>query len=156
MGESASARTERELAALRGEIDADIGLLRSRVAYDADPRRLARRQPVAVFGTLGSLIAIVGVALASRIRNARRGPGEKELDQIIQRLGGRLDRLKGKARKRFRESLRKEVGEVETGPRAKQMFWEAGTAALTSAATLLAQRFARRLTADDDVTETQR
>jgi hypothetical protein len=156
MGESASARTERELAALRREIDTDLADLRARLSEDVDPRRIARRQPVAVFGTLGSLAAVVGVALASRIRSARQARGEKELDQIIQRLGGRLDRLKGATRKRFREALRKEIVEVETGPRAKQMFWESATAALTSAATLLAQRFASRLTADDELPEGHR
>ena len=157
MGENASARTERELAALRGEIDSDLMMLRARVANDVDPRRLARRQPVAFFGTLGSLIAVVGVALASRVRGARRARGEKELDQIIQRLGGRLDRLKGRTRKRFRESLRKEIGEVESGPRAKQMAWEAAAAALTSAATLLARRFASRVATDEELpAETQR
>jgi len=156
VGESASARTERELAALRGEIDADLAYLRSRLSEDVDPRRIARRQPLAVFGTLGSLAAVVGIALASRVRSARQARGEKELDQIVQRLGGRLDRLKGGTRKRFREALRKEIGEVETGPRAKQMFWESATAALTSAATLLAQRFASRLTADDELPEGRR
>ena len=156
MGESASARTERELAALRREIDTDLAELRARLSEDVDPRRIARRQPLAVFGTLGSLAAVVGIALASRIRNARQARGEKELDQIIQRLGGRLDRLKGGTRKRFREALRKEIGEVETGPRAKQMLWESATAALTSAATLLAQRFASRLTADDELPEGHR
>ncbi len=156
MGESASARTERELAALRGEIDADLAYLRARLSEDVDPRRIARRQPLAVFGTIGSLAAVVGIALASRVRSARQARGEKELDQIVQRLGGRLDRLKGGTRKRFREALRKEIGEVETGPRAKQMFWESATAALTSAATLLAQRFASRLTADDELPEGRR
>jgi type VI protein secretion system component VasF len=156
VGESASARTERELAELRGDIDADLALLRARVRDDADPRRLARRQPVAVFGTLGSLIAVVGVALATRIRSARRARGEKELDQIISRLGGRLDRLKGRTRKRFRETLRKEIDEVEAGPRTKQMFWEAGTAGLTALATLLARRFAGRLTADEELPERHR
>ena len=72
MGENASARTERELAALRGEIDSDLMMLRARVANDVDPRRLARRQPVAFFGTLGSLIAVVGVALAPRNGSASR------------------------------------------------------------------------------------
>jgi type VI protein secretion system component VasF len=156
VGESASARTERELAALRREIDTDLADLRARLSEDVDPRRIARRQPLAVFGTLGSLAAVVGIALASRIRSARQARGEKELDQIIQRLGGRLDRLKGSTRKRFREALRKEIGEVETGPRAKRMFWESATAALTSAATLLAQRFASRLTADDELPEGHR
>jgi hypothetical protein len=156
VGESASARTERELADLREAIDADIARLRARVSVDTDPRRLARRQPVAVFGTLASLAAVVGIALASRIRSMRRARGEKELDQIVQRVGGRLDRLKGNVRKRFRESLRKEVGEVEAGPRAKQMAWETAAAALTSAATLLARRFASRLTADEDLEERRR
>jgi type VI protein secretion system component VasF len=156
VGESPSARTERELADLRGEIDRDLAVLRSRLSEDADPRRLARRRPLAVFGTLGSLAALVGLAVASRIRAARRAPGEKELDQIIQRLGGRLDRLKGKTRKRLRESLRKEMGEIETGPRAKQMFWESATAALTAAATLIARRFASRVAADDELPEGRR
>ncbi len=150
MGESASARTERELAALRGDIDADLAALRERLSEDADPRRLARRQPLAVFGTLGSLAAIVGIALASRVRDARRARSEKELDQIVQRLGGRLDRLKGRTRKRFRESLRAEIREVEAGRRAKRLIWDVAAGALTSAAALLARRFASRVAADED------
>lgn len=150
MGETASARTERELASLRSEIDADLDYLLARVREDADPRNLARRQPLAVFGTLGSLAAIVGIALATRVKSFRRSRTEKELDQIVQRLGGRLDRLKGGARKRFRESLKKEIGEVETGPRAKQMVWESAAAALTAAATLFARRFVSRLTGDEE------
>jgi len=156
VGESASARTERELAALRDEIDADLARLRSRLREDADPRRLVRRQPVAVFGTLASLAAVAGVSLRSRIRRPHRGRADRELDQIIQRLGGRLDRLPRRVGKRFRESLRKEVTEIETGPRVKRMFWESATAALTSAATLLARRFARRIAADDELPETDR
>ena len=148
MGETASARTERELAALRGEIETDLDYLLARVRDDADPRNLVRRQPVAVFGTLGSLAAIVGVAIAARVKSFRRSRTETELDQVIQRLGGRLDRLKGRARKRFRETLKNEIEEVESGPRAKQMAWESATAALTAAATLLARRFASRLTGD--------
>jgi hypothetical protein len=153
VGESASARTERELAALRGEIDADLEQLFTRVREDVDPRALARRQPIAVVGTLGSLAAIVGIALASRVKSFRRSRTEKELDQIIERLGGRLDRLKGGARKRLRESLRKEIGEVESGPRAKQMFWESATAALTAAATLFVRRFVSRLARDEELPE---
>ena len=156
MGESASARTERELAALRREIDTDLAYLRARLSEDVDPRRLARRQPVAVFGTLASVAAVVGVALASRVKSFRRSRTETEIDQIVQRLGGRLDQLKGRTRKRFREALRKEIGEVESGPRAKQMFWESATAGLTSAAALLAQRFASRLAADDELPEGRR
>ena len=155
MGETASARTERELAALRGEIDADVDYLLARVRDDADPRNLVRRQPLAVFGTLGSLAAIVSVAIAARVKSFRRSRTEKELDQVIERLGGRLDRLKGRARKRFRESLKKEIGEVETGPRAKQMVWESATAALTAAATLLARRFASRLTGDEELPDSE-
>jgi len=156
VGESASARTERELAALRREIDTDLAYLRARLSEDVDPRRLARRQPVAVFGTLASVAAVVGVALASRVKSFRRSRSETEIDQIVQRLGGRLDQLKGRTRKRFREALRKEIGEVESGPRAKQMFWESATAGLTSAAALLAQRFASRLAADDELPEGRR
>jgi len=156
VGESASARTERELAALRREIDIDLAYLRARLSEDVDPRRLARRQPVAVFGTLASVAAVVGVALASRVKSFRRSRSETEIDQIVQRLGGRLDQLKGRTRKRFREALRKEIGEVESGPRAKQMFWESATAGLTSAAALLAQRFASRLAADDELPDGRR
>jgi len=156
VGESASARTERELAALRREIDTDLAYLRARLSEDVDPRRLARRQPVAVFGTLASVAAVVGVALASRVKSFRRSRSETEIDQIVQRLGGRLDQLRGRTRKRFREALRKEIGEVESGPRAKQMFWESATAGLTSAAALLAQRFASRLAADDELPEGRR
>ncbi|MEK6208398.1 MAG: hypothetical protein AABM32_12235 [Chloroflexota bacterium] len=155
MGETASARTERELASLRREIDADLDYLLARVREDADPRNLARRQPIAVFGTLGSLAAIVGIAFASRVKSFRRSRTEKELDQVVQRLGGRLDQLKGRARKRFRETLKKEIEEVETGPRAKQMIWESAAAALTAAATLMTRRFVSRLTGDDELPDSQ-
>ena len=155
MGETASARTERELAELRGQIDTDLDYLLARVRDDADPRNLARRQPIAVFGTLGSLAAVVGIAFASRVKSFRRSRTEKELDQVVQRLGGRLDQLKGRARKRFRETLKKEIAEVEEGPRAKQMIWESATAALTAAATLFARRFVSRLTGDDDLSDSE-
>jgi hypothetical protein len=155
VGETASARTERELASLRHEIDADLDYLLARVRDDADPRNLARRQPLAVFGALGSLAAIVGVAFATRVKSFRRSRTEKELDQIVQRLGGRLDQLKGRARKRFRETLKNEIQEVEEGPRAKQMIWQSATAALTAAATLFARRFVSRLTGDDELPDSQ-
>jgi hypothetical protein len=155
VGETASARTERELASLRAEIDTDLDYLLARVREDADPRNLARRQPVAVFGTLGSLAAIVGIAFASRVKSFRRSRTEKELDQVVQRLGGNLDRLKGRARKRLRETLKKEIEEVETGPRAKQMIWESAAAALTAAATLIAQRFVSRLTGDEELPDSK-
>ena len=153
MGETASARTERELASLRHEINTDLDYLLARVRDDVDPRNLARRQPIAVFGTLGSAAALVGIALASRARSFRRSRTEREIDQIVQRLGGRLDQLKGRARKRFRETLKKEIEEVESGPRAKQMAWESATAALTAAATLFARRFASRLTGDEELAD---
>jgi len=155
VGETASARTERELAELRGQINADLDYLLARIRDDADPRNLARRQPIAVFGTLGSLAAIVGIAFASRVKSFRRSRTETELDQIVQRLGGRLDRLKGRTRKRFRETLKNEIAEVETGPRAKQMVWESVTAALTAAATLFARRFVSRLTGDEDLPDSK-
>ena len=155
MGETASARTERELAALRGEIDTDVDYLLARIRNDVDPRNLARRQPLAVFGTLGSLAAIVGIAFASRVKSFRRSRTEKELDQIVERLGGRLDRLKGRARRRFRETLKNEIAEVETGPRAKQVVWESAAAALTAAATLFARRFVSRLTGDDELPDSK-
>jgi hypothetical protein len=155
VGETASARTERELASLRAEIDRDLDYLLARLRDDADPRNLARRQPLAVFGTLGSLAAIVGVAFAARVKSFRRSRTEKELDQVVERLGGRLDRLKGRARKRFRETLKKEIAEVETGPRAKQMVWESATAALTAAATLFARRFVSRLTGDEEPSDSE-
>jgi hypothetical protein len=155
VGETASARTERELAELRGQIDTDVDYLLARLRDDVDPRNLARRQPIAVFGTLGSLAAIVGIALASRVKSFRRSRTEKEIDQIVQRLGGRLDQLKGRARKRFRETLKKEIAEVEEGPRAKQMIWESTAAALTAAATLLARRFVSRLTGDEELPDSE-
>ena len=155
MGETASARTERELAALRAEIDTDLDYLLARLRDDADPRNLVRRQPLAVFGTLTSVTAVVGIALASRVKSFRRSRTERELDQIVERLGGRLDRLKGRARKRFRETLKKEIAEVETGPRAKQMIWESATAALTAAATLFARRFVSRLSGEEELPDSE-
>jgi hypothetical protein len=153
LGESASARTERELADLRASLDVDIQELRTRVREDVDPRRLARRQPVAVFGALGSLAAVgaVGVMRAMRERRLRRA--DTELDAVIARLGGRVDQLKGRARKRLRETLRKEIGEVEAGPRATQAAWNAATAAITAALTLVARRFASRLVGDEELPE---
>jgi type VI protein secretion system component VasF len=99
--------------------------------------------------------AVVGIAFASRVKSFRRSRTEKELDQIVQRLGGRLDRLKGRARKRFRETLKSEIEEVETGPRATQMIWESATAALTAAATLFVRRFVSRLSGDEDLPDSQ-
>jgi hypothetical protein len=155
LGESPSARTERELADLRASLDVDLAELRGRLREDADPRNLARRQPVAVFGTLGSLIALGAVGVARRVREGRTRRPDQELDAIIARLGGRVDKLRGGARKRLRETLRREIGEVEQGPKAQRAAWEAVTGALTAALTLVAQRFASRLMRDDELpTET--
>jgi hypothetical protein len=64
-----------------------------------------------------------------------------------------VDKLRGKARKRLRETLRKEVAEVEQGPRVKQALWTSVSAALTAALTLVARRFASRLATDEDLPE---
>jgi hypothetical protein len=155
MGESASARTDRELSDLRRTIDSDIRLLKERIKEDADPRRLARRNPLAVFGALASVIAIGGVTTMRGLSERSRRRSDTDVDALIARLGGRIDKLRGRARKRLREQLRKEIGEVEQPPKPKQMFYEAIAGALTSAFTLIAQRFASRLVGDEDLpTET--
>ncbi len=153
MGESPSARTERELADLRASLDVDLRELQTRVREDIDPRRLARRQPVAMFGTLGSLLAIGALGALRGMRERRLRRADNDLDAIIARLGGRVDRLKGKARKRLRETLRKEIGEVGQGARARQAAWNAATGALTAALALIARRFASRLVGDEDLPE---
>ena len=154
MGESPSARTERELADLRASLDVDLSELRSRIREDVDPRNLVRRQPLAVFGTLGSVFAIgaVGVARGMRERKLRRS--DTDLDAVIARLGGRLDKLKGRARKRLRETLRKEIAEVEQPPKAQQMIMQSVSGALTAALTLVARRFASRLVGDEELPKT--
>jgi hypothetical protein len=150
MGESPSARTERELADLRRKIDDDVDALVERAKSDVNPRNLLRRQPVATVGTLGSVAALAGVTIARKVRDARRKTPDKEIERIAERLGGRIDRLKGRARKRFREQLRHEIADVQGEQRGpKEALWGAGMAALTAAATTFAQRFAGRLTSDD-------
>ena len=153
MGESPSARTERELADLRASLDVDLQELRTRVREDADPRRLVRRQPVAVLGTVGSILAMGAVGVARGVRERRSRRDDTELDAVIARLGGRVDKLKGKARKRLRETLRKEIGEVERGPKARAAIWTAATGALTAALTVVARRFAARLVGDEELPE---
>lgn len=150
MGESPSARTQRELADLRRRIDDDVDALIERAKSDVDPRNLLRRQPVAAFGTLGSFAALAGVTVARKIRNTRRAMPDSEIDRITERLGGRIDRLKGRARKHFREQLRSEIVDVQEEKRGpREALWGAGMAAITAAATALAQRFAGRLAGDD-------
>ena len=151
MGESASARTERELADLRASINVDLSELQTRAREDLDPRRLVRRQPVAVLGTLGSLAAVAAVGVARGVRERRLRRSDTELDAVIARLGGRVDKLKGRARKRLRETLRNEIGEVEQGPRAQQALFTAVSTAVTAALTLVARRFAARLVGDEEL-----
>jgi hypothetical protein len=151
LGESPSARTERELADLRASLDVDLSELRTRVREDVDPRNLVRRQPLALFGTLGSVLAIGVVGIARGVRERRLRRDDKDLDALIARLGGRVDKLKGQARKRLRETLRKEITVVEQGPRATQAAWTAATAGLTAAFAFIARRFASRLVGDDDL-----
>lgn len=151
MGEKPSARTERELADLRASLDVDLQELRTRLREDVDPRNLVRRQPVAVLGTLGSALAIGAVGIARGLRERRLRRSDTDLDAIIARLGGRVDKLKGRARKRLRETLRKEIAEVEQPPKPQQMLWQSVSGALTAALTLVAQRFASRLVGDEEL-----
>jgi hypothetical protein len=153
LGESASARTERELADLRASLDVDLSELRTRIREDMDPRNLVRRQPAAVFGTLGSMLAIGGVAIARGMRDRKLRRSDTDLDAVIARLGGRVDKLKGKARKRLRQTLRNEIGEVEQGPKAQQAIFSAVSTAVTAALTLVARRFAARMVGDEELPE---
>ncbi len=150
MGESPSARTERELSELRGSIDRDVDALIARAKADFDPVSLIRRQPAAVFGTLGSIAALGGAAVAKRVRDAKQKRPDTEIERIIENLGGNLEKLKGRARGRFREQLRSEISEVEKPKRTVQeAAWGVGLAALTAGATELARKMAGRFTADD-------
>jgi len=151
LGESPSARTERELADLRASLDVDLSELRTRIREDMDPRNLVRRRPAAVFGTLGSMLAIGAVAITRGVRERRIRRSDTDVDAVIARLGGRVDKLTGKARKRLRETLRKEIGEVEQGPKAQQAIFQAVSTAVTAALTLVARRFASRLVGDEDL-----
>ena len=151
MGESPSARTDRELGELRHAIDADLRTLEERLRQDADPRRLAKRNPLAVFGVLGSVVAIGTVTTIRSLADRGRVRSDKDIDALIARLGGRVNRLRGPARKRLRKQLREEIGEIDEGPRARQMIWQSAAAAITAALTLVARRFASRLVADDEL-----
>jgi hypothetical protein len=151
VGESPSARTDRELGELRRTIDADLRALEERVREDLDPRRLAKRNPLAVVGALASVLAIGGVTTIRSLAGRSRVRNDKDIDALIARLGGRVSKLRGRARDRLRKQLREEIGEVEQAPKVKQMVWESAAAAITAALTLVAQRFASRLVADDDL-----
>jgi hypothetical protein len=132
-------------------LDVDLSELRTRIREDVDPRNLVRRQPAAVFGTLGSMLAIGAVAITRGVRERRIRRSDTDVDAVIARLGGRVDKLTGKARKRLRETLRKEIGEVEQGPKAQQAIFQAVSTAVTAALTLVARRFASRLVGDEDL-----
>jgi hypothetical protein len=149
MGESPSQRTERELADLRARIDADVTILVDRVREDLDPRALARRNPLAVFGTLGSVGLLGAARVIASVRAARSRRSESEIDRMLSKLGSRADRLKGRARKRLRERLRAEMDEAQKPDRIKEAAWTAGLSALTAGAATLARRFAGRIAMDD-------
>ncbi len=151
MGESSSARTDRELSALRSSIDSDLRMLEERVREDFDPRRLARRNPVAVFGALASVLAIGSVTTVRSLAERGRRRNDTDIDALIARLGGRVNKLRGRARKRLRSQLRQEIGEVEQGAKPVQLLTQAVSGALTAALTLVARRFASRLVADEEL-----
>lgn len=151
MGESPSARTERELAQLRHTIDADVLQLRERLKEDVDPRRLVKRNPVAIFGGLASVLAIGVVTTTRSLAERSRRRSDTDIDALIARLGGRVDKLRGRARKRLRSQLRREIADVEQPPRPQQMIWQSLSGALTAGLTLVAQRLAARLVADEDL-----
>ncbi len=151
MGESPSARTDRELGELRRTIDSDLRALEERLREDLDPRRLAKRNPLAVFGALASVLAIGGVTTVRSLATRSQVRNDKDIDALIARLGGRVNKLRGRARKRLRSQLRDEISEIQQDPKAKQMVWEAAAAAITTALTLVARRFASRLVADEDL-----
>ncbi len=155
MGESHSARTERELKALRGQIETDLALLRERVREDVDPRELMRRRPLPVIGGAAAAGALIIAALARRVSSARRRRPASEIDQLLHRLGGRVEKMKKKQRERLRESIRREIGEVETGAKLERSMWSAATAGLTALATALARLSARRFFSESPHEEEQ-
>ena len=150
MGESPSARTQRELAELRGEIDREVDALLGRAKADLDVSTLMQRRPQAVIGAGASVAALAFAAIATRVRAARRRVPDSDIEQLIENLGGRIDRLKGRARKRLREQIRAEISEVQRPKRtAGEVAWTVGIAGLTAGATELMRRLARGFTADD-------
>jgi hypothetical protein len=145
VGESPSARTQRELADLRATIDRDIDALLAHVRSDVDPRNLVRRAPLAVLGSLASVATAAVLGVTKRSRDSKKA--EATLDALLERVGDRVDRLKGKARKQFRKQLQKEMAEVDNaGP--KDVAIEAVSGAITALAATMAQGFAKRLLGD--------
>ncbi|MEK7863879.1 MAG: hypothetical protein AAB295_11520 [Chloroflexota bacterium] len=126
-------------------------MLEERVREDFDPRRLARRNPVAVFGALASVLAIGGVTTVRSLNQRAMVRSDSDVDALIASLGGRVSKLRGRARKRFRKQLRQEIGRVERGTKPQQLITEAVSGALTAALTLVARRFASRLIADEEL-----
>ena len=126
-------------------------MLQERIKEDADPRRLARRNPIAVFGTIGSVLAIGAVTTVRSLKERGMVRSDKDIDALIARLGGRVNKLRGRARKRLRSQLREEMSEIEKPPTVQHMALESLSGALTAALTLFARRFASRLVADEEL-----
>ncbi|MBM4434376.1 MAG: hypothetical protein FJ028_04570 [Chloroflexi bacterium] len=119
---------------------------------DADPRNLIRRQPAAVAGSLASLAATAALGVLKRSRDSKRKG--QILDALLDRFSGRIDRMRGDARKEFREQLAKELAAVErTGP--KEAAYGAASAAIAALMTTLAQGFGRKLLGDDPADESE-
>ncbi len=72
MAEDSSARTERELLALRAAIDADVETLLAKARHDLDPRSLVARNPAAVLGAAGAALTALVAAVAKRGKPRRR------------------------------------------------------------------------------------
>jgi hypothetical protein len=150
VGESPSVRTERELIEARVAIGRDVDALLARVREDVDPRNLVRRQPVAVAGSLASLAGAAALGVMKRARESRRKGAI--VDALLERFSGRIDKMKGSARKEFRKQLAKEIAAVEkTGP--KEAAYGAASAAIAAFMTTLAQGFGRKLLGDEPVDE---
>lgn len=146
MGESASARTQRELAGLRGAIERDVDALVERAREDADPRNLVRRQPVAVVGSLMSVATAAALGIMRKARESKRKA--QVLDVLVERFGGRIDKMRGKARAELRKQLQKEIARVErTGPR--EAAYGAISGAIAALATTMAQGLGKRLLGDE-------
>ena len=134
------------------DLDVDLSELRTRLREDVDPRTIVRRQQLAAVRGARSVAGVGSVTVAKGLRERKlRRAADTDLEAVIARLGGRVDKLRGKARKRLRETLRKEIADVEQPPKAEQMIWQSASGALTAALTLVAQRFASRLLGDEEL-----
>lgn len=142
MGKGDAARTERELAELRGRIAREVALLKERAREDLDVRRLLARRPVPILGGAAAAATLLVASVARRIGEARRRRPMREIDLVIERLGGRADKLKKKQRERLRESIRRQIGEAEMGTKLERVVWAAVAASLSALAAALARRSA--------------